>query len=92
MTSLATIMEDLGQTSSLPLYQQLQRALREAIDKRVFGPDEALPAERQLATDLDISRITVRKAIDGLVAKACWCAGLARATSSTPGSKRTSPS
>ncbi|MBJ7311781.1 GntR family transcriptional regulator [Rugamonas sp. CCM 8940] len=67
MTSLAEIMQNLGLTSSLPLYQQLQRALREAIDKRLFGPDEALPAERQLATDLSISRITVRKAIDGLV-------------------------
>ncbi|MES2074829.1 MAG: GntR family transcriptional regulator [Pseudomonadota bacterium] len=67
MTSLAEIMQNLGQHSSLPLYQQLQRALREAIDKRLFGPDEALPAERQLAIDLSVSRITVRKAIDGLV-------------------------
>ena len=62
-------MQNLAQSSSLPLYQQLQRAVREAIDKRVFGPDEALPAERQLAIDLSISRITVRKAIDGLVSE-----------------------
>ena len=67
MTSLAEIMHSLGQHSSLPLYQQLQRALREAIDQRILAPDEALPAERQLATDLAVSRITVRKAIDGLV-------------------------
>ena len=67
MTSLVQIMQKLAQTSSLPLYQQLQRALREAIDQRIFGPDEALPAERQLALDLAMSRITVRKAIDGLV-------------------------
>lgn len=67
MSSLANIMQNLVSSSSLPLYQQLQRALREAIDKRIFEPDEALPAERQLATDLSISRITVRKAIDGLV-------------------------
>lgn len=66
LSSLVEIMRGLEQTS-LPLYQQLQRALREAIDKRIFGPDEALPAERQLAADLSISRITVRKAIDGLV-------------------------
>ncbi|NHZ65275.1 GntR family transcriptional regulator [Massilia genomosp. 1] len=69
MTSLAQIMQTLAQTSSQPLYQQLQRALREAIDQRLFGPDEALPAERQLALDLSISRITVRKAIDGLVSE-----------------------
>lgn len=67
MTSLIQIMQNVGRGSSLPLYQQLQRALREAIDKRVFGPEEALPAERLLASDLSVSRITVRKAIDGLV-------------------------
>jgi len=67
MASLAQIMEDLVQTSSQPLYQLLQRALREAINHHLYGPDEALPAERVLAADLNISRITVRKAIDGLV-------------------------
>lgn len=67
MTTLAQIMQHLAETSSQPLYQQLQRALREAIDKRIFAPDEALPAERVLAHDLSVSRITVRKAIDGLV-------------------------
>lgn len=67
MTTLAQIMQNLGRNSSLPLYQQLQRALRMAIDQQLFGADQALPAERQLAADLAVSRITVRKAIDGLV-------------------------
>jgi GntR family transcriptional regulator len=67
MSSLSQLMHHLSATSNLPLYQQLQRALREAIDRGVYGPAEALPAERQLASELDISRITVRKAIDGLV-------------------------
>jgi GntR family transcriptional regulator len=67
MSSLAQLMQHVAATSNLPLYQQLQRALREAIDQGVLGPAEALPAERQLATELGISRITVRKAIDGLV-------------------------
>lgn len=53
--------------SHLPLYQQLQRALREAIDRRVLDADDALPPERELANDFRVSRITVRKAIDGLV-------------------------
>ncbi len=69
MTTLVHIMQKLAESSSLPLYQQLQRALREAIDQRLLGPDEALPAERQLAIDLAVSRITVRKAIDGLVSE-----------------------
>jgi GntR family transcriptional regulator len=67
MSPLVQIMHNLATTSHLPLYQQLQRALREAIDQGVLGPAEALPAERQLAAELAISRITVRKAIDGLV-------------------------
>lgn len=57
----------LDPASSLPLYQQLQRALRDAIERRVLGAHDALPPERDLAIDFDVSRITVRKAIDGLV-------------------------
>src|SRR5436309_15266043 len=67
MTSLAQVLGDLDPSDSLPLYQQLQRGLREAIEKRILGPDDALPSERHLAADLGVSRITVRKAIDGLV-------------------------
>lgn len=67
MTSLAQRLRPLDATSSQPLYQQLQRSLREAIERRILGPDDALPAERDLATELEVSRITVRKAIDGLV-------------------------
>src|SRR5689334_9504960 len=69
MTSLAQILGQLDPNDSLPLYQQLQRGLREAIEKHVLGPDDALPSERQLAEDLGVSRITVRKAIDGLAAE-----------------------
>jgi GntR family transcriptional regulator len=65
--ALAQALGPLDESSPLPLYQQLQRALREAIERRILGPDDALPPERDLAADLDISRITVRKAIDGLV-------------------------
>ncbi len=45
----------------------MQRAIREAIQSQVLAPDDALPAERQIASELAVSRITVRKAIDGLV-------------------------
>ena len=67
MNRICELLQPLDVKSSLPLYQQLQRSLRDAIERRVLGPDDALPAERDLATDLDVSRITVRKAIDGLV-------------------------
>jgi GntR family transcriptional regulator len=67
MNSLSDILRPLDPALSQPLYQQLQRAIREAIEKRVLAPDDALPAERQIASELSVSRITVRKAIEGLV-------------------------
>ena len=67
MTTHLQTFRPLDAKSNLPLYQQLQRSLRDAIERRILGADDALPAERDLATDFDVSRITVRKAIDGLV-------------------------
>jgi GntR family transcriptional regulator len=52
---------------SAPLYLQLQRVLRDAIERQVLQPDEALPPERDLAEAYSVSRVTVRKALDGLV-------------------------
>ncbi|MFO1402724.1 MAG: GntR family transcriptional regulator [Steroidobacteraceae bacterium] len=69
MTSLAQTVGPLDQRSTQPLYLQLQRALRAAIDNRILASDEALPAERDLAADFNVSRITVRKALAGLVAE-----------------------
>ncbi len=67
MTALVELLGPLDADNALPLYQQLQRALREAIEKRLLDADDALPAERDLAEKFGVSRITVRKAIDGLV-------------------------
>jgi len=69
LTPLSQAVGKLDETSSLPLYQQLQRALRQAIESRVLAPNDALPPERDLATDFSVSRITVRKAIYGLVSE-----------------------
>jgi GntR family transcriptional regulator len=67
MAQLIELLRGIDPDDSQPLYQQLQRALRHAIEKRVLSPDDALPSERQIAADLSVSRITVRKAIEGLV-------------------------
>lgn len=67
MATIVKQMRALDDSSAQPLYQQLQRSLREAIESRVIAPDDALPPERDLAEELNVSRITVRKAIDGLV-------------------------
>ena len=69
MTSLAETVGPLDERGAQPLYQQLQRALRKAIEIRLLAPEDALPAERDLAADFNVSRITVRKALDGLVAE-----------------------
>lgn len=66
MSPLADKLGLLDPASSQPLYLQLQRALRDAIEQGALGPEDALPSERQLAAELGISRITVRKALDGL--------------------------
>ncbi|MEJ0086881.1 MAG: GntR family transcriptional regulator [Pseudomonadota bacterium] len=63
---LSNYLQKLDESSSLPLYQQLQRALREAIENGAIAPEDALPPERDLAEMLGVSRITVRKAIDEL--------------------------
>jgi len=67
LTPLSEHLQPLDEASTLPLYQQLQRKLRLALENRVLGADDALPPERDLAEELNVSRITVRKAIDGLV-------------------------
>ena len=54
MTSLAKALGPLDGQGNLPLYQELQRVLRRAIDSRVLGPDDALPSERDLAADFAV--------------------------------------
>jgi GntR family transcriptional regulator len=67
MTQVRRNLGRLDDSSGVPLYQQLQRLLKSAIERNAIGPNDALPPERDLATELKVSRITVRKAIDGLV-------------------------
>ncbi len=67
MTSFSQLVGGLSEQNRAPLYQQLQRALRDAIEDNRLAADEALPPERELAEEFGISRITVRKALDALV-------------------------
>jgi GntR family transcriptional regulator len=54
--------------SRAPAYLRLRRAIRNSIEHGVAEPGQALPSERDLAQQLTLSRVTVRKAIEGLVA------------------------
>ena len=51
-----------------PLYLQLQRRISEAMATGRLAPGDSLPAERDLATMTGLSRVTVRKAVQALVA------------------------
>lgn len=64
--SIDSLKPDLE--SSTPLYVQLQMKLMQAIQKGLWRPGNALPSERYLSDHLGVSRITVRKAFDLLLA------------------------
>lgn len=63
------LIEPLDSASPMPLYRQLELALRRSIEARQIQPGDALPPERDVASQLGVSRITVRKALDALVSE-----------------------
>lgn len=67
LVSASTTPGGLDETSPTPLYLQLQRLIQNQIRAGRLQAGEALPSERDLARQLGISRVTVRKAIAGLV-------------------------
>jgi len=56
-----------GKADSTPLYVRLASLLREQVRHGAFAVGEALPSERQLSEQLDVSRVTVRKALELLM-------------------------
>src|SRR5215218_4922387 len=50
-----------------PLYLQLKRWIEDAVRRGAIKPGDALPSERDLAARVDMSRVTVRKAVQHLV-------------------------
>lgn len=66
---LSTVIGHLDVQDPLPKYQQLGQAIGRAIERGALPKGDALPPERDIAADMKVSRITVRKALDGLVAE-----------------------
>ncbi|WP_084051166.1 GntR family transcriptional regulator [Deinococcus hopiensis] len=62
-------MTRLDRSSPLaaPRYLQVQQVLQEMIEGTEFAPGDKVPSERELAEQLGVSRMTVRKAMDNLV-------------------------
>ncbi|WP_082523659.1 GntR family transcriptional regulator [Ensifer sp. Root31] len=58
----------MGSPLAGKLYMQVQYDLQRRISSGEFKPEEMLPTEEQLCREYGVSRITVRRAFDGLVA------------------------
>ena len=61
----------LDQNTSKPLYKQLEEVLLQQIETGVLIPGSKLPTEAELSEKYNVSRVTVRKALDAL-SKNCF--------------------
>lgn len=59
-------MMDVTRNSSVPLYLQIKDYIRLKIESGEFRSNTRLPSERQLASQFDVSRLTVTKALKEL--------------------------
>lgn len=57
----------INKHSPLPIYYQLEQGIKEMIEKGQLQPGEMIPSEREWAETYEISRMTVRQAINNLV-------------------------
>lgn len=56
----------INKNSPLPIYFQLEQAIKELIENDQLKPGDMIPSEREYAEKYDISRMTVRQAISNL--------------------------
>ena len=60
---------DLNHNSIIPLYAQIVEQLQKDIDNGVFSETGRLPTESELSEQYNVSRITIRRAVNELVQK-----------------------
>lgn len=56
----------ISNNSEIPIYEQIKREIKKAISQNELKESKALPSVRNLAKDLRISVLTVKKAYDEL--------------------------
>ena len=56
----------ISNNSSVPIYEQIETAIKQAIFSNELKEEDILPSVRSLANDLKISFLTVKKAYDEL--------------------------
>ncbi len=66
--------------SAIPAHVQIEEQVAERIASRELAVGERLPAERELARSLDVSRMTVRQALSSLAARGLVERGVGRGT------------
>ena len=59
----------ISNNSSVPIYEQIKNTIKNAIISNELKEEEMLPSVRNLANDLKISFLTVKKAYDELEAE-----------------------
>lgn len=57
----------IDKNSPLPIYSQIEEYIKERIEKGELKPGDVLPPEREYAEQFDVSRMTIRQAINNLV-------------------------
>ncbi|MQR95162.1 GntR family transcriptional regulator [Fictibacillus phosphorivorans] len=57
----------IDKTSPMPLYFQIEEAIKQKIDKGEWESETMIPSEREFAENYEVSRMTVRQAINNLV-------------------------
>jgi GntR family transcriptional regulator len=69
MSDVAAILGTMAvaQYDPTPLYLRVQERIKSAVSAGTLRPLQALPGERDIAGAFNVSRVTVRKAIAGLV-------------------------
>jgi GntR family transcriptional regulator len=66
MKGAITMRIIISNSSSIPIYEQIKQAIIEQILNNELQEDEALPSIRNLAQDIKISVMTIKKAYDEL--------------------------
>ncbi|ETF01357.1 GntR family transcriptional regulator [Advenella kashmirensis W13003] len=61
-------MNTISDAGSLPLYARVEAILLKDISEGLLGPGDQLPPEEQLIDRFQVSRTTIRKAIENLIA------------------------
>ena len=56
----------ISNNSSIPIYEQIENAIKQAIFSNELKEEDMLPSVRNLANDLKISFLTVKRAYDEL--------------------------